>query len=72
MVKDLLASAGGVSWIPWSVVIVVFVAQSCPTLQDPTDCGPPGSSVHGILQARVLERIATSLVWKDLKCRGGN
>ena len=31
------------------------VAQSCPTLSDPIDCGPPGSSVHGIFQARVLE-----------------
>ena len=31
------------------------VAQSCPTLSDPMDCGPPGSSVHGILQARVLQ-----------------
>ena len=31
------------------------VAQSCPTLSDPTDCSPPGSSVHGIFQARVLE-----------------
>ena len=31
------------------------VAQSCPTLCDPMDCGPPGSSVHGIFQARVLE-----------------
>ena len=31
------------------------VAQSCPTLQDPMDCSPPGSSVHGIFQARVLE-----------------
>ena len=29
--------------------------QSCPTLCDPTDCSPPGSSVHGIFQARVLE-----------------
>ena len=28
------------------------VAQSCPTLSDPTDCSPPGSSVHGIFQAR--------------------
>ena len=34
---------------------VFFVAQSCPTLCDPTDCSPPGSSVHGILQARILE-----------------
>ena len=31
------------------------VTQSCPTLSDPMDCSPPGSSVHGILQARVLE-----------------
>ena len=31
------------------------VAQSCLTLSDPMDCSLPGSSVHGILQARVLE-----------------
>ena len=31
------------------------VAQSCPTLRDPMDCSPPGSSVHGTFQARVLE-----------------
>ena len=31
------------------------VAQSCPNLSDPMDCSPPGSSVHGIFQARVLE-----------------
>ena len=31
------------------------VAQSCPTLNDPMDCSPPGSSAHGIFQARVLE-----------------
>ena len=42
------------------------VAQSCPTLSDPMDCSPPGASVHGILQARVLEwgAIAFSLVVK--------
>ena len=34
--------------------------QSCPTLGDPMDCSPPGSSVHGILQARTLERVAVS------------
>ena len=34
------------------------VAQSCPTLSDPTDCSLPGSSVHGIFQARVLEWVA--------------
>ena len=32
------------------------VAQLCLTLSDPMDCSPPGSSIHGIFQARVLER----------------
>ena len=36
----------------------VLVAQSRPTLCSPTDCGPPGVSVHGILQARILEWVA--------------
>ena len=31
------------------------VAQSCPTLRDPMDCSLPGSSAHGIFQARILE-----------------
>ena len=34
------------------------VAQSCLTVSDPTDCSLPGSSVHGIFQARVLEWVA--------------
>ena len=33
-------------------------AQSCPTLHDPMDCSLPGSSVHGIFEARVLEWVA--------------
>ena len=40
------------------------VAQSCPTLRDPIDCSPPGSSVHGIFQARVLEWVATAFSLK--------
>ena len=36
------------------------VAQSCPTLSDPMDCSQPGSSTHGIFQARVLEWVATA------------
>ena len=36
------------------------VVESCPTLSDPMDCGPLGSSVHGIFQARVLEWGATA------------
>ena len=44
------------------------VAQSCLTLSDPMDCSPPGSSVHGIFQARVLEwgAIAFSYFLLDL------
>ena len=38
--------------------VVVLVAQSYPTLCDPMDCGLPGSSAHGIFQARILEWIA--------------
>ena len=37
--------------------VCVLVAQSCLTLYDPVDCSPPGSSVHGILQARTLEQV---------------
>ena len=36
----------------------VLVAQLCLTLHNPTDCSPPGSSLHGILQARILEWVA--------------
>ena len=36
------------------------VTQSCPTLGDPMDCNPPGSSIHGIFQARVVEWVAIS------------
>ena len=42
------------------------VAQSCPTLQDPMDCSPPGSSAHGIFQARVLEWGAIAFSVPDL------
>ena len=41
------------------------VAQSCLTLCDPMDCSPPGSSIHGILQARVLESVAISFSMGD-------
>ena len=36
-------------------LVYVMRAQSCPTLWDPMDCSPPGSSVHGIIQAKILE-----------------
>ena len=40
--------------------LVVLVANSCPTLCDPMDCSPPGSSVHGISQSWILEWVAIS------------
>ena len=42
------------------VYVCVLVAQSCLTLCDPMDCSPPGSSVHGILQAGILAWVAIS------------
>ena len=38
--------------------VKVLAAQSCLTLCDSMDCSPPGSSVHGIVQARILEWVA--------------
>ena len=40
--------------------MLCLVAQLCPTLCNPMDCSPPGSSIHGIFQTRVLEWIAIS------------
>ena len=40
------------------VCVCVLVAQSCLTLCKPMDCSPPGSSIYGILQARILEWVA--------------
>ena len=40
----------------------MLVAQSCLTAYDPMDCSPPGSSVYGILQARILEWAACPLL----------
>ena len=42
------------------------VAQSCPTLSNPMDCSLPGSSIHGIFQARVLELGAIAFSNKSL------
>ena len=41
----------------------VLVAQFCLNLCNPSDCSPPGSSVHGILQARILEWVAIPFSW---------
>ena len=46
-------------WSLVATVVAVSVAHSCLTLCDPMDCSPPGLSVHGILQAKLLEWVAT-------------
>ena len=48
------------------------VARSCLTLCNPMDCGPPGSSVHGLLQARILDRTAISLSRGIFLTQGSN
>ena len=48
------------------------VAQSCLTLSNPMDRSPPGSSVHGIFQARVLEWVATELLINSSSYKQGN
>ena len=50
-------------WISSAIYYLLWVSevtQLCPTLCDPMDCSLPGSSVHGILQARVVEWVAIS------------
>ena len=51
-------------------ISIVLVGQSCPTLGDSMNCSPPGSVVHGILQARIPQWFAISfskdLYWKAI------
>ena len=47
--------AGKFNQSTYTYPVKVSVTQSCPTLCNPMDCSPPGSSGHGILQARILE-----------------
>ena len=47
----------------------MLVAQLCPTLCDPMDCSPPDFSVHGILQARILEWIALPFIFINIEMR---
>ena len=43
-----------------TVLKLLYCVQSCPTLCDPLDCSPPGSSAHGIVQASMLQQVAIS------------
>ena len=68
--KVHLSCSVSVSLQCWNRSVVCFVcvlvSQSCPTLCDPMDCSLPGSSVRGILQARILEWVAVPF------CRGSS
>ena len=56
LVRTPVPSDGAPNFLPsFTLVLVCQVTQSCPTLCEPMDYNPPGSSVHGILQARILE-----------------
>ena len=48
------------TWLGVCVCARVLVTQSCPALRNPIDCSPPGSSVYGFSQARILELDAIS------------
>ena len=52
-----------------SMSVCVQSLQSCPTLCDPMDHSPPGSSVHGIFQARILEWMENSV---EIPSKTGN
>ena len=52
--------------------VVMSVTQSCPTLCDPMDCNPPGSSVHEILQARTLEWVCHFLLQRIFPTQASN
>ena len=66
--KDLVFIPGEIEEpLEWFTAVVrdeseSEVAQLCPTLCDSMDCNPPGSSVHGIFQAGILEWVAIHLV----------
>ena len=54
----------------FSCVYVCVCAQSCPTLWDPVHYNPPGSSVHGIFQARILDWLAVSYSRASFQTKG--
>ena len=59
------------------IIIIMIHAELCLAVCDPLDCSPPGSSVHGIPQARVLEWVVFSFTgdlgqWTIFKCASGS
>ena len=63
--EEMATHSSILAWrIPWTEESGAAAAakslQLCPTLCDPMDCNPPGSSIHGVFQASVLESVAIS------------
>jgi len=59
----LLSGVDAGAWLPPYILKYILLAAAqllllCPTLWDAVDCSPPGSSAHGVLQARILEWVA--------------
>jgi len=57
-ITDSISQFPSKAALPECVCVCAKSLQSCPTLCDTMDCSPPGSSVHGILQARIVEWVA--------------
>ena len=77
--KRLSIFSFGLLYLYFSTLVAAKSLQTCPALCDPMDCNPPGSSVHGILQAAVLEWVAISSFrvsswprdWTHVSCIAG-
>ena len=54
---------------PYSEKVKLLLTQLCLTLCNPMECSPPGSSVHGILRARILEQVAIPFSRGTSQCR---
>ena len=70
--NSIIRKSTNIKWVKDLNVHVCLVAQLCPTLCDLMDCSPPGSSVDGIFQARILEWVAISFFREIFLTQGSN
>ena len=73
LVKAMIFSVVRYGCESWTIKKAAAAAakslQLCPTVNDPMDCSPPGSSIHGIFQARVLEWVAIAFSERKLSTK---